>query len=102
LFVADVAGLACREARIDRPIGPIDLCESLLRGGVFDEHEVPTLAIATSRGLEGNLHALFDDLAFDRSVEIESLANTSGGAENFVGAEVESHGFESYRCPMPR
>ena len=41
--------------------------------------------------LHADLDALGDDLALDRALEVETLADGAGGGEELVGRQVEGH-----------
>ncbi len=86
-FGANVAGftLGARHRGIQLEVLHIYVGEGLFLGRVFHDDEVPALAVAARRGLQGNLQAFFHHRSLDGLVEIQALAHTAGGLQQVVG-----------------
>ena len=57
--------------------------------GVLDDHPAPPLRIRTGRRLVGDVDALDQHVPWDRSGEIEPLADAPGGGQDLVGGQSE-------------
>jgi hypothetical protein len=93
LFIANItARLATWKIRVDGPIGSVNIGECLLLCRILNNNPVPSLAIATSWGLESNFETFFDNFAFYGLLKVEALAHAAGGFEDFFGGKVQLHG----------
>ena len=74
---------------------------------VGDDDEVPALLVRGRRGLHGEFDALADEGRLDGAFEVEAFADGSGGAQEFVGRQVEGrhcsrfHPRERWTSPVP-
>jgi hypothetical protein len=95
MFCASASGELVRGER-HLPVAveglPVEVADLLALGFVADDDEVPAARVRPAGRLERDLHALFDDVARHRSVEIEALAHGAGGGQEFIGREIESGG----------
>ena len=59
--------------------GAVDVGQRCLCGRVVDEDESVGLLVRPVRGVHRDVHALLDDLALDRTLEVEALAHRRRG-----------------------
>jgi hypothetical protein len=69
----------------------VDVGERLLLRSVLHHHPVPSLTVGAGGGLQGEFEALLDDLALHGALEVQALADGTGGREDLIGGQVQLH-----------
>ena len=103
LHLGIVVGRDRHHAVRDVELSPVELRERFLGRAILDEHPLPALLVRTRRRLHRDAHALLDHVVLDGAIEVEALADRTGGGEQLVVGEIERchwDGLQPFGCSL--